>query len=110
MKREEKRDYKYYKNLNDRIFVRVDQQTRKELKESIQNLEEINPEYEKYYKEHRERGKKFDELKSKLSEADMEFIKKCENNNFIIRTLEQSWLYLQGYRDSVRSLKLFKVI
>lgn len=57
MKREEKRDYKYYKNLNDRLFVRVDQQTRKELKESIQNLKEINPEYEKYYKEHRESGK-----------------------------------------------------
>lgn len=38
MKREGKRDYKYNKNLNDRIFVRVDQQTRKELEESAKIL------------------------------------------------------------------------
>lgn len=80
------------------------------IEESIENLKEVNPEYNKSYKEQREGGKRFDELKSKLSEADREFIEKCENNNFIIRALEQSWLYLQGYRDCGKFLKLFKVI
>ena len=80
------------------------------IEESIENLREVNQGYNKSYKEQRESGKRFDELKSKLSEADREFIEKCENNNFIIRALEQNWLYLQGYRDCVRFLKLFKVI
>lgn len=80
------------------------------IEESIENLKEANPEYNKSYKEQKESGKRFDELKSRLSEADREFIEKCENNNFIIRALEQNWLYLQGYRDCVRFLKLFKVI
>ena len=38
MKREEKRDYKYNKNLDDRILVRVDQQTKRELEESAKTL------------------------------------------------------------------------
>ena len=80
------------------------------IEESIENLREANPKYAKCYKEQRESGKRFDELKSKLSEADRKFIEKCENNNFIIRALEQSWLYLQGYRDCIKFLKLFKVI
>lgn len=80
------------------------------IEESIENLTETNPEYEKCYKEQRESRKKFAELKSKLSEVDKAFIEKCENNNFIIRAAEQSWLYLQGYRDCVKFLKLFKVI
>ena len=80
------------------------------IEESIENLREANPKYAKCYKEQRENGKRFDELKSKLSEADRVFIEKCENNNFIIRAVEQSWLYLQGYRDCIKFLKLFKVI
>lgn len=80
------------------------------IEESIENLRETNPKYEKCYKEQRESGKLFAELKSKLSETDREFIEKCENNNFIIRALEHSWLYLQGYRDCVKFLELFGVI
>ena len=80
------------------------------IEESIENLKEANPKYEKCSKEQRECVKQFNELKSKLSEADRNFIEKCENNNFIIRALEQSWLYLQGYRDCVKFLELFGLI
>ncbi len=80
------------------------------IEESIENLTEANPEYNKSYKEQRELEKKLSELKSRLSETDKNFIEKYENNIFIIRAAEQSWLYLQGYRDCVKFLKLFKVI
>ena len=38
MKRMEKREYKSSKNLNDRIFIRVDNQTKKELENSAKEL------------------------------------------------------------------------
>lgn len=38
MKRKEKREYKSSKNLSDRIFIRVDNQTKKELENSAKML------------------------------------------------------------------------
>ena len=38
MKRKEKREYKSSKNLSDRIFIRVDNQTKKELENSAKAL------------------------------------------------------------------------
>ena len=80
------------------------------IEESIKKLREINPEYNNNYKQQRELENQLSELKARLSETDKNFIEKYENNIFVIRAIEQSWLYLQGYRDCVKFLKLFKVI
>lgn len=80
------------------------------IEESIENLREVNQGYNKSYKEQRELENQLSKLKSRLSETDKNIIERYENGVFIIRALEQSWLYLQGYRDCVRFLKLFKVI
>lgn len=80
------------------------------IEESIENLREVNQGYNKSYKEQRELENQLSKLKSRLSETDKNIIERYENSVFIIRDAEQSWLYLQGYRDCVKFLKLFKVI
>lgn len=80
------------------------------IEESIEKLREINSEYNNNYKQQRELENQLSELKARLSERDKNFIEKYENNIFVIRAIEQSWLYLQGYRDCVKFLKLFRVI
>lgn len=78
------------------------------IEESIENLRETNQEYGKSYKEQKGLENQLSELKSRLSETDQKFIEKYENNIFIIRAIEQGWLYLQGYRDCMKLLKLIR--
>ena len=80
------------------------------IEDAIEKLLEISPQYNKNYKEREIIMEQLHKLKTKLSEEERKCIEKYENNHFIIRDLERSWLYLQGYRDCIKFLKLFKVI
>lgn len=80
------------------------------IEESIEELKKHDDEYKNLIDGKSKDITKLSEIFSKLSESDKKFIDEYEDSIFAMRAIEQEWLYLQGYRDCMKFLKLVRAI
>ena len=76
----------------------------------IQEFERKNTNERKICKNHAEASSKYEDIINNLSASNKEFIENFKNEMYIIEAKAQDWLYLQGYKDCIKLLKLIEVL
>ena len=70
----------------------------------------IDEEHDYIRKNHAEASKKYEKILETLSDDDREFLEKFKDEMYEIEGKIEEWLYLQGYKDCIKLLKMIEAI
>ena len=93
----------FYKELVNAFFTEQ-QQT------SLRNLRKTDAEYNNWLTAHAQASQKYGEILQELSENKKAIAEKFIDDTYRIHDRERDCVYLQGYRDCVKFLRLFELI
>lgn len=82
----------------------------KEIEDSLRDFRKFDKDYDNICKNHAEASSKYEDIINNLSASNKEFIENFKNAMYIIEAKAQDWLYLQGYKDCIKLLKLIEVL
>lgn len=80
------------------------------MQDSFKNLEECDENYKDIRTTHANVSQRFYDLFQNFSTKDKEFAENFLEDKSLLDSIEQEWLYLQGYKDCVKLLKLIEAI
>lgn len=80
------------------------------IQDSIRKLRSIDEEHDYIRKNHAEASKKYEKILETLSDDDREFLEKFKDEMYEIEGKIEEWLYLQGYKDCIKLLKMIEAI
>ena len=80
------------------------------IQDSIRKLRSIDEEHDCMRKNHAEASKKYEKILDTLSDEDREFLEKFKDEMYQIEGRIEEWLYLQGYKDCIKLLKMIEAI
>ncbi len=84
------------------------------LAESMNNcfikLKEIDENYREINNARIEASKKFEGFLDTLSSKDRQFLESYKSESYLADGIEREWLYLQGYKDCIKLLKMIEAI
>lgn len=80
------------------------------IQDSIRKLRSIDEEHGYIRKNHAEASKKYEKILETLSDDDREFLEKFKDEMYKIEGKIEEWLYLQGYKDCIKLLKMIEAI
>lgn len=80
------------------------------IQDSIRKLRNIDEEHDYIRKNHAEASKKYEKILETLSDEDREFLEKFKDEMYEIEGRIEEWLYLQGYKDCIKLLKMIEAI
>lgn len=80
------------------------------IQDSIRKLRSIDEEHDYIRKNHAEASKKYEKILETLSDDDREFLEKFKDEMYEIEGKIEEWLYLQGYKDCIKLLKMIQAI
>lgn len=80
------------------------------IQDSIRKLRSIDEEHGYIRKNHAEASKKYEKILETLSDDDREFLEKFKDEMYEIEGKIEEWLYLQGYKDCIKLLKMIEAI
>ena len=78
--------------------------------ESLLDLKKADPEYNDLRAAHAEASKEYEAILGDLPRKDMKFMEKYVNDIYELIDREQTWVYLQGYKDCVKFLRFIGII
>jgi len=78
--------------------------------ESLRNLRKVDAEYNDWKKAQIELGEKYEAMLGELPHGDRELIENYIDNTTRITGREREWVYLQGFKDCIKLLRLFGVL
>lgn len=84
------------------------------LAESMNNcfikLKEIDENYRGINDARIEASKKFEDFLDTLNSKDRQFLESYKSEGHLVDSIEREWLYLQGYKDCIKLLKMIEAI
>lgn len=80
------------------------------IQDSIRKLRSIDEEHDYMSKNHAEDSKRYEKILDALSNEDREFLEKFKDEMYRIEGRIEEWLYLQGYKDCIKLLKMIEAI
>ena len=80
------------------------------IQDSIRKLRSIDEEHDCMRKNHAEASKKYEKILNTLSDKDREFLESYKDECNLADSIETEWIYLQGYKDCIKLLKMIEAI
>ena len=80
------------------------------MQDSIKNLKECDKNYKDIRSTHANVSQRFYDLFQNFGVKDKEFAESFLEEKCLLDSIEQDWLYLQGYKDCIKLLKLIEAI
>ncbi len=80
------------------------------MQDSIKNLKECDENYKDIRSIHANVSRRFYDLFQNFSTKGKEFTESFLEDKSLLDCIEQDWLYLQGYKDCIKLLKLIEAI
>lgn len=81
-----------------------------QIEDSIRDLRKYDKGYDSICKNHAEASRKYEDIINNLNVSNKEFIEEFKNEMYTIEAKVQDWLYLQGYKDCIKLLKLIEAV
>jgi hypothetical protein len=78
--------------------------------ESLRNLRKIDAEYNDWRAAHAEASQEYAAILNDLPHRDMKLAEKFKDDIYRINGRERDWIYLQGYKDCIKFLRLIDFI
>ncbi len=78
--------------------------------ESLQQLRQVDMEYNDWRTAHIEASQEYEAVLKNLPQKDMKIVEEFTSDMFRIIGREQDWIYLQGYKDCVKFLRMIELI
>ena len=80
------------------------------IQDSIRKLRSIVEEHDCMRQNHAEASKKYEKILDTLSNEVRDFLEKFKDEMYEIEGRIEEWLYLQGYKDCIKLLKMIEAI
>ncbi len=80
------------------------------MQDSIKNLKECDENYKYMCSNNANVSNRFYDLFQNFSEKDKKFAESFLEEKLLLDSIEQDWIYLQGYKDCIKLLKLIEAI
>ena len=73
-------------------------------------LKEVDENYRNIKSARVNASKRYEDFLENLNTKDKEFLENYESEGYLADSIEREWLYLQGYKDCIKLLKMIEAI
>ena len=88
----------------------IDFFTTEAIQDSIRELRNVDEEHDYMRKNHAKDSERYEKILNTLNYENKEFLEKFKDDTDEIECRIEEWLYLQGYKDCIKLLKMIEAI